>query len=385
MKKLSKLLTFILSLVMCGSIFVGCNTTSADLSGYVAVDINPSIELITDKDGLVIEVHAVNEDAQILLSDKSLIGLELSVALEWITDECEAMGYINDSNTDVSITIDAKTDKAIKELKARAEKGAKKGCDFIKLQADEIRQAIDQKVEELKAENPELYEGLTAAKLKIINSIMEYDRSFTVEVGVTMTTEELIDMLKDYMEEYSDFVSEEIEHEFEKKFDELAANVWAQIEGKIAEFIGNAEYSVKAALVRQLELLEDMFEHELNHERPGHHFHFDRDFDDDESDDLALTTDMKAELAVVINDQMVLDAIVTIEDLDDYIDGLEDEIEEMFENFEFTPEQLQIIEGLKAQLHGFKQAAKEFVNTTMQGIKTQLQFRKQMIKNGFGK
>lgn len=391
-KALTKILTVAMAAVMGLSIFGGCDgSIGTDLSGYVAVDINPSIEFITDKDGKVTEVRAVNDDARVLLVDMELVGLDISVAIENVTKEAEDCGFINSTNVDVSITVGGNSEKAEQKLKDIAEKAVKKGSELAVIAADEIRNAINEKVEELKAAKPELYQDLTAAKLKVINSIMEYDRSFTIEEGAKMSMEELVDLLEDYIDEFKDFINDEIKIQFEEKLNELAASVYAQID----QLVGDAVYQAKAALLRKLEILEEKFEHELESNRievEGEiHFRFERDFDrDDDDEDEVLTanmkTELKAALQVVISDETVLnatlDAIVTMDDLDDYIDDLEDEIETAAETAyaELSEAVKTQIENLKATIETIKAQALDFVSTTMQTIKANLTIEKAQLK-----
>lgn len=382
MKKITtKIILVVMALVMSLTVFGGCSFASAeDLSGYVAVDINPSIEFITDKDGKVTKVRAVNDDAKVLLVDMELEGIDISIAIEMVTEEAEECGYINSDNTDVSITINGNTEKAEKKLKELAEKGVKEGSKLAKIAHDAIHNALSEQVEVLKSENPELYEGLTVAKLKIINSIMQYDRSATLEELVNKDMDELVTILKSYLDQFADFFDDELEVKFEEKVNELAESIYAQID----ELIGDATIQAKQALLRKLEILEERFEHQLEDVRPEgeHRFHFNRDFERNEENEEVLTAEMKAELLVVINDQTVVDAIITIEDLDDYIDDLEEEIEAVYNAL--SDEVKAQIEQLKGQIEELRYTAKEFVKELAEGTKVQLKLQKDMMKLPFG-
>lgn len=62
-----------------------------------AVDINPSIIVTTDGDGVVTDVFAVNADADVVLSDemrKDMLGAELKDALTLYVDRSAMLGYI---------------------------------------------------------------------------------------------------------------------------------------------------------------------------------------------------------------------------------------------------------------------------------------------------
>ncbi len=85
------LLALGLTLVLFVSGLQWVNTSAS----YVAVDINPSIILTTNPWDKVIEVEALNEDAETLLIDVELIGLQVDEAVELIVAEATEMGYID--------------------------------------------------------------------------------------------------------------------------------------------------------------------------------------------------------------------------------------------------------------------------------------------------
>ncbi len=372
-KGLLKFLTLSLALVLGASVLVGCSKEE-DLSGYVAIDVNPSVELIINKDGEVSEVRAVNEDAKILLSDMNLIGVEIETAVYLITKECEETGYLNQTNKDVSITVMGNSEEVAKKLNDLAEKGVKKASDLAVIVADEIKQALDEQVERIKATNPELYEDLTTAKLKVINSIMEYDRNFTVEIGAQMNMSELLDVLEEYFEEYADMLEDDIERKFNEMVDSLSNEIYAQIDNIYNLY--NDGYKALAEKVRELELLEDKFELEIEKANGSLdiQFNFNRDFDQDE--DEVLTVEMKAELEAVIGENDIL----TLDDLDDYVDALEEQVKEILENIDLEQAQKELIAQLKQQIETIKVQVKQTFSVQMTAIREELRAKKLQLK-----
>lgn len=85
------LLALGLTLVLFVSGLQWVNTSAS----YVAVDINPSIVLTTNPWDKVVEVEALNEDAEALLVNLTLIGLQVDEAVELIVAEATEMGYID--------------------------------------------------------------------------------------------------------------------------------------------------------------------------------------------------------------------------------------------------------------------------------------------------
>ncbi len=60
----------------------------------LAIDINPSIELLLDEDGVVVSYEAMNDDAEKLLLD-GIIGLPAAEAVEKVIAAAEAAGFID--------------------------------------------------------------------------------------------------------------------------------------------------------------------------------------------------------------------------------------------------------------------------------------------------
>lgn len=379
MKKGTKLLTLITASVLGLSAFAGCGAkkTETDLTGYVALDVNPSIELLTDANGKVTEVRAANKDAKILLSDLNLTGLKLSAAVEIITESCEEVGYINDQNKDVSITVAGETKKAEDKLTDLAEKGVADGSVKAEISVGSIVASLEVEVEKIKASDPELYKNLTVEKLRIINSIMEYDRSFTVEMGVNLKVKELAEILEEYVEEFEDFFEDEIEIAFEEKMNEIAGTLYSQIDAFYNQF--DAEFSALSEKLRKLEILEEKFEMELEEAQNQvgeFKFNFDRDFDDDDEENEVLTAEMKTKLTEIIG----ANNITTLDELDDYIDGIEDRVENVIENANLSAEIQAQIDQVKVQIEACKVQAKQAISSLIELAKTELQAKKEFLK-----
>ena len=379
MKKGTKLLTLITASVLGLSAFAGCGAkkTETDLTGYVALDVNPSIELLTDANGKVTEVRAANKDAKILLSDLNLTGLKLSAAVEIITESCEEVGYINDQNKDVSITVAGETKKAEDKLTDLAEKGVADGSVKAEISVGSIVASLEVEVEKIKASDPELYKNLTVEKLRIINSIMEYDRSFTVEMGVNLKVKELAEILEEYVEEFEDFFEDEIEIAFEEKMNEIAGTLYSQIDAFYNQF--DAEFSALSEKLRKLEILEEKFEMELEEAQNQvgeFKFNFDRDFDDDDEENEVLTAEMKTKLTEIFG----ANNITTLDELDDYIDGIEDRVENVIENANLSAEIQAQIDQVKVQIEACKVQAKQAISSLIELAKTELQAKKEFLK-----
>ncbi|MGE5589093.1 MAG: anti-sigma factor domain-containing protein [Bacillota bacterium] len=96
----------LLALVVPGALSVQSLFGGQALAAYVAVDINPSLELQVDARGTVLDAQAVNDDAVPLLQQLSLKGLALQQALQQITEKAIGAGYLSAANDNmVLITV----------------------------------------------------------------------------------------------------------------------------------------------------------------------------------------------------------------------------------------------------------------------------------------
>lgn len=68
---------------------------------YVALDINPSIELFVNKDAKVIKTRALNEQAEAILSSGGVEGMDIYRAVDLIVKEAYAKGYIKTEDKNV--------------------------------------------------------------------------------------------------------------------------------------------------------------------------------------------------------------------------------------------------------------------------------------------
>lgn len=342
------------------SIFGGCNLNAGDdLTGYVAVDINPSVEFITDADGIVTDVRAVNYDGEVVIADMALEGKSIDVAVELLTETAEDTGYLNEQNTDVSITVAADSTGAEEKLTELAEKGVKKASNIAEIKADKIKAELEGKVNEFKGRNREKFDKLSVAKLKIIYSIMEYDETFTVEEGVKMEMKDLIDLLRTYIGEFEGVMVGKMDVEFKERFHEMAKEIRAQIDALYGE-----EYAQKMALLRKLEVLEDKYE-----------FEFEKVDDEEE----ILTQEMKTALNELIGDNEIVD----LDGLEDYIENLEVEIETIRENVDLTEIQEQLKKTLEEQLLNLKKGLVNTLKPMMEEVHNEFKDIKHGLKERF--
>ncbi|NPV44452.1 MAG: hypothetical protein HPY70_10845 [Firmicutes bacterium] len=149
-------------------------------TAYMAIDINPGIQLGVSPIKNIVKAEALNEDGQILLNHTHLIGLKVEKGLEEIIVKAIDTGYINETKTNVIQITVVKTGLAtidprevekpvVKELEERnldgyvkvrkAEKTdlAEAEKQNIQLNAYMIKKELDEEIKQKIKDKPEFW------------------------------------------------------------------------------------------------------------------------------------------------------------------------------------------------------------------------------------
>lgn len=386
------------------------STATTKAYAYIAIDINPSLELVV-ADGVVESVRACNDDASVLLSDEELVGLSADEATEKIVALCEELGYINDENTDVKVTVTADDEDEAVKLEEKAKNGAKRGSSRAIVNSNP-RLADERMVKELKDENPELFKNLSPAKLRLIEAIMEYDPEMTHETGAQMSVKELSALLSEYAKEYEGIVGDELKKKFEERKNELKNEKHQKIAEIYGEELLEAWNKIEALKSLYKEIKDEAMTVEISSEDISALFAligiedtsflpenititikdveklFDRkfhgsfeDIDDEieallekyDEDCYAISEENLAKIAEIIDTESV---ISTLEELEELIKTLEDELKASRDEAVLSGEQNEKINEIKESIDDIKEQAKEELKNEIEKAKEDFKNKK---------
>ena len=109
-KLVATALIAVLCISLSAAVFTGCEQDNGKT--YVSLDINPSVSLILDGKGAVLDVVAENEDAQVLLVDLTLEGKTLEEAVKLVAEASVECGFLSAENSVVDVSVVAENGKA---------------------------------------------------------------------------------------------------------------------------------------------------------------------------------------------------------------------------------------------------------------------------------
>lgn len=92
---------------MAASLVIVCAGIGSYLvpTGYVSVDINPSLMMTLNMYNRVIDVTSFNDDARVLLNKTDIKGKSAEKSVEMLIKASEEIGYINDNNREVILEV----------------------------------------------------------------------------------------------------------------------------------------------------------------------------------------------------------------------------------------------------------------------------------------
>jgi len=252
MKKIKFVLSFIALFAVVLTI-IGCQATAQAEDSYVTLDINPSIELIVSPQDKVIYANPLNEDAEVLLVELDLIGMDLDEAIDLIIATSIELGYISvdeDTETYVSVTTINPDDAVQERVKNMVKEHVNKAFENRGM----LGKAKDKEFVPEFVTEADGY-GVTPGFLFLAKEVVELSDELLLEDALLMTREELLDIVKEARQEAKD-VAFELRDQFHTDRDALFETYHPQIEAlelQIAEVTAQIEAAEEGTDVTELE------------------------------------------------------------------------------------------------------------------------------------
>ena len=165
---------------------------------FVTLDINPSIELTLDANGIVSSVYGANEDGQILLYEEAenIIGLTYEAAVEYITKLAADLDYLTVDTEQIRAFVTSVDEKDVAEIAEKLSASIKaaaqeKGITVSVTDEESLELVCDLAV--LKEQYPDnaKIQALTAREYRLALSLSERE-GISIVAAVEYDTEECI-------------------------------------------------------------------------------------------------------------------------------------------------------------------------------------------------
>ncbi|HBT59982.1 MAG TPA: hypothetical protein DEA45_04060, partial [Acholeplasmataceae bacterium] len=202
MKKYFMIATLALIVSVGLTLLSACQTSEdTNYESYVAVDINPSYELMVNSDGKVTGFYKTNEDALVAMNEKTVVGMSIDLAVVTLIDEAEQQGYFKGDEKHVLITtlaedesiknrVEAKIEKKIQSYENEHQVAIELSKDHQEPNAFEINRSVQLQV--------------SIGKLRLIEALMAFEVELTYEEAKAMSVNEIMSRLNTHQTQLSD-------------------------------------------------------------------------------------------------------------------------------------------------------------------------------------
>ena len=212
MKRIISLILSAALLLSCLAILGSCGTpTPEGNTTYVAVDINPEVELVLDNENKVVSFRCANEDAQVMFyGEASLEGLDAEAAVKKITELAIEYGYLAEDNTVVGLSVAADKDAKRLEAKLTDAVKAQATADSFELTVDTAASySVNRRLEALKEKYPdnERIQSITVPEFKLALSATK-NGEISIEAAVEMDTTELVNYVNERYTKMEQFATD---------------------------------------------------------------------------------------------------------------------------------------------------------------------------------
>lgn len=257
-------------------------------NSYLAIDVNPSIEFKTNRLNQVVSINPVNDDAKNLLAGYELKDKHIEKVIQDIVDRMVLTGYLTpEKDNMILITVEDKNTSL--NLLNNVKEDLVNTLSDRKLEVEVMEQSIDITADDIQEAHNN---NISAGKLAIINKIMKFDKSITVE---ELSEVSILDMiayanlynieLDDLLDDFDDVEDYVFEDNFDKedtlKQDSTHKGDSLKIsEGKLKDSKYVRDVSIDS---------EDDSDEESYNDNQDEDYEYDddqdKDYDDDDDDD----------------------------------------------------------------------------------------------------
>ncbi|NTW05685.1 MAG: hypothetical protein HGA27_06175 [Peptococcaceae bacterium] len=160
----------------------------------IALDVNPSIELVTNKHDQILLVKALNDDAKKIIAGKEFKNNDLFNTVDVLINSMISQGYLNTDKNIIMVSVE--------------NKDPQKGESLSLILGDEIRKDLSSKnispriLRQVYSENKEISAlakqyGTSSGNIKLINEIISSDKNFSIKTLSNMPVKDLLAISKE--------------------------------------------------------------------------------------------------------------------------------------------------------------------------------------------
>ncbi len=148
------------------------------VDSVIGIDVNPSVELSVNKKNKVLSAEALNDDAEKIMEDMDLKGVDLKVAVNAVIGSMVTNGYLNDLDNAILVTVSNDSISKASSLRTAVVSDIKNTLEEKKLKAVVYDQQV---IEEDQVKQLAKEYGISYGKAYFLKELIAQNSSLTME------------------------------------------------------------------------------------------------------------------------------------------------------------------------------------------------------------
>lgn len=173
------------------------------VESVIDIDVNPSVELTTNKKDRVIDAVAVNDDAVKILEGMDLKDADLDVAINALIGSMLQNGYLDNADNGILVTVQNSDERKAKELRNIVLSDIDESLANHNVEAKVSNQTL---TDTANAEEFAKANNISVGKASLVLGLAEKDSTLKAEVLAKKSLKEIADTVKDKNIDISDLV-----------------------------------------------------------------------------------------------------------------------------------------------------------------------------------
>ncbi len=178
----------------CLAIVVMFGALRATGNSLIVIDVNPSVELVTNQSEKVKRVEALNQDGEIILDNMDLKNVDLNVAVNALTGSMIKHGYLSVDNANVLVSVQNKDQQKADALRSVVVSDINDALANYNVTATVYNQTISDTKEDLVAFAKQ--NGISYGKAVFLYNLAQKIPTVTMEQMASMSIQELSQMVQ---------------------------------------------------------------------------------------------------------------------------------------------------------------------------------------------
>ena len=201
------------------------------------IDVNPGVEIVTNKNNKVIEIQSTNKDGKAVIDGMDLKNAELKVAVNALIGSMVQKGYIENNNTGILVTVRNNNPDKAKEIKKEVLDDINIALDKNDVKANVMNQTLKNTVD---ADKFAKENNISIGKAVFVLNLAAKDNTLDAKELAKMRVTDIADLIEKKGIDIKDIVDYDSE-------DSIRENIADAIEDVNDNLIGNTVVEVNTA------------------------------------------------------------------------------------------------------------------------------------------